>query len=221
MEINLVEILKQHALWLSSGGAFGSRANLEGANLRGAYLEGAYLRGANLTGANLRGANLRGANLTGANLRGANLTGANLTGAYLEGANLEDANLEDANLESIRSDFFFRLVLAEGEVPFLYDSLMRGKINGSSYTGECCCFVGTIANARKENYEELTCGLKPDSSSPTERWFLAIREGDRPYNNKISQITVEWIREWCADRGIELPIYKLVSSKEFPAAFEQ
>jgi len=90
----LMDILDQHALWIRTVSAEGTRANLEGVDLKDAYLEGA-----NLYRANLRYANLGGANLEGAFLYLANLEGANLEGAYLSGANLERANLEGANLE--------------------------------------------------------------------------------------------------------------------------
>ncbi|EGF1547154.1 pentapeptide repeat-containing protein [Salmonella enterica subsp. enterica serovar Ank] len=95
---DLLKILEEHKVWITSMRESGSRANLCGANLRGANLCGANLRGANLRDANLRDANLRGANLRGANLRGANLRDANLRDADLCGADLCDANLRDANL---------------------------------------------------------------------------------------------------------------------------
>ncbi|NIY47308.1 pentapeptide repeat-containing protein [Cedecea colo] len=97
---DLVKILEEHKLWVTSMCESGSRANLRyydlsDTNLRGANLSGADLSGANLSGADLSGANLRGANLRGANLRGANLRDADLSGAYLRGANLSGADLPD------------------------------------------------------------------------------------------------------------------------------
>ena len=59
------KILEEHAEWLRSDGATGSRANLSGADLRDADL-----KGANLIGADLRDADLRDAYLIGANLPG-------------------------------------------------------------------------------------------------------------------------------------------------------
>ena len=182
-------------------------ANLEGANLRGADLIGADLRGADLEGAYLRGAYLRGAYLEGADLRGADLIGADLRGADLRGADLRDADLRD-----IKSDFFGRLTAAKQEVQGLYDYLIRGKINGSCYEGICACFCGTIANLRKENYENLSIDLKPDSDSPTEKWFLSIHEGDTEVSNQVVKITAEWMREFMQANDIAIPEYKLVSS---------
>jgi hypothetical protein len=190
-------------------------ANLRGANLEDAYLRGAYLKGANLEDANLRGANLRGANLEdaylrgaylkGANLEDANLRGANLRGANLEGANLKDAYLrgaylEGANLEPIRKDLFDVLAYATKEVPALLEALRVGKVDGSTYEGECACLVGTIANVRECDYNEVS-GLKPNASRPAERWFLAIREGDTPKTNPIVKITEGWIIQWMASNA--------------------
>ena len=83
---DLEEILKQHALYRSTLGAEGSRANLSGADLSGANLSWADLSWANLSGADLSWANLSGADLSGANLSGADLSGANLSRADLSWA---------------------------------------------------------------------------------------------------------------------------------------
>ncbi len=201
-----------------------SGADLSGADLRGAYLRGAYLSGANLSGANLSGANLRDANLSGANLsgadlsgaylRGAYLSGANLSGANLSGANLRDANLSGANLSGAKKEFLEKLLLAKNEALGLYDFLMRGKIDGSCYEGECACFVGTIANICGQNWKTLSNGLKPDSSSAVERWFYGINRGDIPQNNQVSAITAEWMREFMDREGIKYPKYEIIAIGE-------
>ena len=188
-----------------------SDADLRGANLRGANLRGADLSGANLSGANLSSANLSDADLSRADLSNANLRGANLRGADLSGANLSGANLSSADLREIKLDFLTRLALAKNEAAGLYDYMMRGKVDGTSYEDECACFVGTIAKVTKESYQKLSCGLKPDSSSLTERWFLAIRKGDVPSSNQVSKITCEWVEEFCKAEGITLPVYELVA----------
>jgi hypothetical protein len=236
-EINY--ILDKHRKWLC-GEPGGERADL-----RGSYLSGAEFRYADLSGADLRYADLRDAILSGADLSGAYLCEADLRGAYLcdaylynaylrgadlrdaklreadlRGADLRDVDLRSANLNPIKEDFFNKLELAKGEVVGLYDHLIRGKINGSCYEGECACFVGTIANIRKEDYQHLTNGLRPESSSPTEKWFLGIRKGDTPQSNQIAGITKEWIEEFAKANGISLPNYKLISSVEFPSAFD-
>ncbi|WP_181146473.1 pentapeptide repeat-containing protein [Burkholderia multivorans] len=197
-------------------GANLSGANLSGANLRGADLRGANLRGANLSGADLRGANLRGANLSGANLSGANLSGANLRGADLRGANLSDANLSDADLRGadlrganlsdadlrgadllpIKADFIEVISQAPREVPALIDALKAGRVDGSTYSGECACLVGTIANARGIDVDSAELGIPKDSSRPVERFFMAIRKGDTPETNAASKLALEWAETW-------------------------
>ncbi len=181
--------------------AVGEGANLRGANLRGANLRVANLRDANLEGANLRGANLRGANLTGANLRVANLEGANLRGANLTGAYLEGANLEGANLDSIKWDFFGRLSVWPNEADALLKAIKEGRIDGSSYEGDCACFVGTIANIKGVDHNDLN-GLVPDAGSPTEVFFTAIKKGDTPETNGASKIVAEWTETFIKYRDL-------------------
>ena len=161
---------------------------------------------ANLGDANLGGANLRGANLRGANLGDANLGGANLRGANLRGANLRDANLGGANLGGIRSDLIAEVLALPGELENLAAQIIAGKIDGSSYSGECACLAGTIAKHRNEDVNDgdemrdNACVFHVDSSSPRERWFMAIRPGDTPENSQVSKITLEWVQEAIAMR---------------------
>ncbi|MEJ0092790.1 MAG: pentapeptide repeat-containing protein [Methylocella sp.] len=170
-----------------------NRANLDGANLDGASLIGANLDGANLRGASLDGANLDGVNLRDASLDGASLRGANLDGASLDGVNLRGASLIGANLRSVRADLYDILLRAIPEVPALLTALREGRVNGSTYEGECACLVGTIANVRQVYYDTL--GLA-DSSRPVERWFLGINKGDTPENSQIAKITEGMIVEF-------------------------
>ncbi|MBW5285973.1 pentapeptide repeat-containing protein [Burkholderia gladioli] len=176
-------------------------ADLRGANLRGANLSNADLRGANLSNADLRGANLRGANLSnadlrGANLRGANLRGANLRDADLSGADLSDADLSDADLLPIKADFIEVISQAPREVPALIDALKAGRVDGSTYSGECACLVGTIANARGCSVDAPQFDIPKDSSRPVERFFMAIRKGDTPETNGASKLALEWAETW-------------------------
>ncbi len=157
----------------------------------------ANLRGANLRGANLIGANLIGANLIDANLIDADLRGADLRGANLRGANLIDANLIDANLEPIKTDFICAILKLPNEIPNLRQKFIEGKINGSTYSGECACLAGTIANHLKINAEDLPekFNFPVDSSSPRESFAMSVREGDTPENSQIAAFFVEWIDE--------------------------
>ncbi|HDR9834255.1 TPA: pentapeptide repeat-containing protein [Burkholderia multivorans] len=173
-----------------------SDADLRGADLRDADLSDADLRGADLSGANLRGADLSGANLRGAYLRGANLRGANLRGADLRGANLRGADLSDADLLPIKADFIEVISQAPREVPALIDALKAGRVDGSTYSGECACLVGTIANARGIDVYSAELGIPKDESRPAERFFLAIRKGDTPETNAASKLALEWAETW-------------------------
>jgi len=171
-------------------------ADLRGADLRDADLSGAVLRGAVLRGAVLRDADLRGADLRGADLSDADLSDAVLSDAVLIGADLRGADLRDADLSEQKNDFFDILLRAQGEIAGLRAALVAGRVDGSTYEGECACLVGTIAHVRGGQYDALGNGLKPDASRPAERWFLGLRKGDTPKTSQISQITVEWLDEF-------------------------
>ena len=195
-------------------------ANLRGANLRGSNLRGsdlrdtdlrdADLRDADLRDADLRVANLRDANLRDANLRGSDLCDANLRGSDLRDANLRDADLCDANLRGsdlrgsdlcdanltpIRDDLWAVLSSSPKEVASLRQSLIDGKIDGSTYEGDCACLVGSLANARHCNFTSIP-GLAPNSSRPAERFFLSIGPGDTPDNSQFAKLALEWIDTW-------------------------
>jgi hypothetical protein len=170
-------------------------ADLRDAHLRDAHLRGAHLTGAHLTGADLTGADLRGADLTGADLRGANLRGAHLTGAHLTGAHLTGADLTGAHLTAVRDDLWAILSSAPAEVPGLLAALYAGRVDGSTYTGDCACLVGTLANGRACDYREIP-GLRPNAHRPAERWFLGIRPGDTPATSPIAAQAADWITTW-------------------------
>ena len=164
-------------------------------NLRGAYLRGAYLRGAYLRGADLRGAYLRDAYLSGADLRGADLCGADLRDAYLSGAYLRGADLCGAE-----SDFIAEVLRLPNELEFLRDALKLGKVDGSTYSGECACLAGTLAHAKGNlDYSggDIQNGLTfhVNAVSPREQFFLAIKKGDTPDTNPICKIALEWTNE--------------------------
>ena len=145
--------------------------------------------------ANLSRANLSRANLSGANLSDANLIGANLIGVNLIGANLSRANLIGANLTAIRDDLWAVLSSAPKEVEGLRKALIEGRVDGSTYTGECACLVGTIANLRQGDYHELGA-LKPNSNRPIERFFMNINKGDTPETSEASKLAVQWTDEF-------------------------
>ncbi|WP_412021509.1 pentapeptide repeat-containing protein [Burkholderia cepacia] len=189
-----VELACKQGTYLS--GADLSGADLSGADLSDANLSGADLSGANLSGADLSGANLSGADLSGANLSDANLSDANLRGANLRGANLRGAYLSDAYLLPIKADFIEVISQAPREVPALIDALKAGRVDGSTYSGECACLVGTIANARGIDVDSAELGIPKDPSRPVERFFMAIRKGDTPETNPASKLALEWAETW-------------------------
>jgi hypothetical protein len=171
-------------------------ADLRGANLKFAYLQGANLMDADLTDADLTYADLKGANLKGANLKGANLEGANLKGANLRFVDLTYANLtgelSEEQLRNYKHDFWGILLQYRKEVESLREHILAGKINGSMYSGECACLMGTIANIKNCEVDEL----ERDHLSYIESWFTMIKEGDTPENNYASEMTLKWLDEF-------------------------
>jgi hypothetical protein len=154
-------------------------------SLRGAYLSGAYLRGAYLSGAYLSGADLSGADLSGAYLRGADLSGVNL----------RDAKLNETQLAQFRDDFWAVLSGAPREVRGVIAALKAGKVDGSTYTGECSCLVGTIAKAQGCEVDDIKT-IKPSPSRYAEVWFAGIKRGDTPESNPLAAQAVAWAEEW-------------------------
>lgn len=176
-----------------------SHANLVGVNLRSAFLFEADLSYANLTGADLTNADLDRADLSYANLTGTLLTSADLTKTNLTGANLSQANLTD-----IKADLYAVISVVPGEVPGLLEKIHAGQINGSVYTGECACLVGTIANQLRTDYRRIP-GIFADGSRPIECFFMAIKSGDTPETNQVAAIVAEWITEWLAAQSVPVP----------------
>ena len=132
----------------------------------------------------------------------ANLSKANLSWANLSGANLSEANLSKADLSVIKADFFYVLLHALNEIEFLKQNVIEGKIDGSTYSGECACLSGTVEksaiihNGEKEEFNKKLIMSCRDSDRPAERFFLAIRPGDKPENHPASKIIFEWINEF-------------------------
>jgi len=83
----------------------------------------------------------------------------------------------------------------KNEIPDLIKSIKEGKIDGSCYSGECSCLMGTIAKIKKESIEEVNFDIK-DASSPIERWFMMIKPKMTPDNSFASKKSLEWIEEF-------------------------
>jgi len=126
-------------------------------------------------------------------------------------ADLSSADLSSADLSLIKKDFLRVISAMKNEVIGLYKSMLDGKIDGSKYEGECACLKGTLAKVNGCKLDGLNkFEIKCDSSDPSERWFMGISPGDTPDNNSVSKITVEWIKEFCAEQGIALPVLEIV-----------
>ncbi|KVV22475.1 hypothetical protein WK80_22390 [Burkholderia multivorans] len=129
-------------------------------------------------------------------MRGAYLSGAYLRDANLRGADLSGADLSGADLLPIKADFIEVISQAPREVPALIEALKAGRVDGSTYSGECACLVGTIANARGIDVDSAELGIPKDASRPVERFFMAIRKGDTPETNAASKLALEWAETW-------------------------
>lgn len=192
-------------------------ADLRGSILRGTILDRVSFRGSDLRGADLRAASLLEADLRGADLRGARLDRADLGGSYLfeavfDGLELSVAtlcgvDLSAAKVEDLRvfqADLWMTLTQSRDEVPGLAAALREGRINGSSYEGECACLIGTIARLRGVPYS----AIHHKHRDPAEAWFSMISPGDTPGSKGgggfAARRALEWILEWCALCGVEV-----------------
>lgn len=117
----------------------------------------------------------------------------------------QPANLSYANLSAVKADFLAAVLNLPNELEFLRDAIAEGRINGSSYSGDCACLAGTLARAKGiECYfgQRIRGGrtFTSDASSPRERFFFAIKTGDTPETNPASRIVLEWTDEAIAMR---------------------
>jgi Pentapeptide repeats (8 copies) len=176
-------------------GADMSGADMSGADMSDADMRGANMRGANMSGANMSDADMRGADMSGADMSGADMSGADMSGANMRGADMRDANMSGSNLAPIRDDLWAVLSAVPSEVTGLIDALKTGRVDGSTYQGECACLVGTIANVRHVHFEKLGA-LQPNHLRPIERFFITIRKGDTPATSQFSALAVEWAEQW-------------------------
>jgi hypothetical protein len=121
--------------------------------------------------------------------------GARLDRASLVGASLVDARLVGARLTPIRDDLWAVLSSCPAEATGLLSALRDGRVDGSTYSGECACLVGTLANCRNVEYDAIP-GLTPNLSRPAEVFFIAIRPGDTPEKSQFAKLAAEWTEEW-------------------------
>ncbi len=115
------------------------------------------------------------------------------------------SDLSYANLSSARADFIAEVLKLSNELEFLRAAIVEGRVDGSTYSGECACLAGTLAHAKGiADYDGSNikngCEFIADSASPRERFFLAIKKGDTPETNGASKIALEWTDEAIAIR---------------------
>ncbi len=171
------------------------RHALEKAIASGSNLSDCNLSGSDLSDCNLSGCDLSGSNLSGSDLSDCNLSDCNLSGCDLSDCNLSDCNLRGCDLSDFRQDFWDVLLRAPSEITGVRAALTEGRVDGSTYSGECACLIGTIGNIRHQSHDELGNGLSPDSGRPAEQWFMGIKKGDTPETNTQSALAVKWLDE--------------------------
>jgi hypothetical protein len=76
------------------------------------------------------------------------------------------------------------------------DAIYAGRVDGSTYRGECSCLLGTIARASNCDVGQLT--REKDATSPAEQFFLSIRPGHTPENSAHAALAAAWIELWVA-----------------------
>jgi hypothetical protein len=104
-------------------------------------------------------------------------------------------------LADVRRDLWAVLDGAPAEVPALRAALVAGEVDGRCYYGHCACLIGTIANARGCDPDELE--RNPDR--PAEDWFFPIRPDDDPWRSDEGSCraatAARWIDEWTRARA--------------------
>jgi hypothetical protein len=161
--------------------AVSSGADLSRADLSEAYLSGADLSGAYLSRAYLSRADLSRAYLSGADLSGAYLSRADLSGAEFK--NIGEVPKQWLNLVTRDMLWVFRAL--KPELPEFRKRLIKGKIDGTQYEGDCACLIGTMA--KLDGGLDQVCKAIPyydrGLHNPGEQWFFGIRKGDKPKDN--------------------------------------
>jgi hypothetical protein len=90
-----------------------------------------------------------------------------------------------------KNDLFEVLTVAEKEVPALLKALRYGRVEGSTYSGECKCLVGTLEEAGRGR---LSLPHRPERLA--ERWFAMIHKGDTPVTCAQAKYAEEWVLEF-------------------------
>ncbi len=119
-------------------------------------------------------------------------------------------DINDPATIAAKADIFDVLDTSPNEVPALLAALKEGRIDGTVYSGACCCLIGTLAAAAGLNWQAvpdrdrgllIRGALARDERSPAEQWFIDIEEGDTPETSERVADTVQWVEEWMAKRA--------------------
>ena len=94
-------------------------------------------------------------------------------------------------LPEVRADYYEILSKSPHEIPALCSALREGRVDGTTYHGDCGCLLTTLALARGLRYDQLP-GITPNSSRPSERFFMKIEKGDTPSTNGFAMLAVLW-----------------------------
>ena len=116
-------------------------------------------------------------------------------------ADLTGADLTRANLTAFQQDFIAEVLTMPAELDALRAAIVAGRIDGSTYSGECSCLAGTIAKAHGiDCYDGENIGdFRAQATLPRERWFAMIKPGDTPETNQASRMALGWL-----DRAISI-----------------
>ncbi|MGB6230737.1 MAG: hypothetical protein WBF53_11505, partial [Litorimonas sp.] len=98
------------------------------------------------------------------------------------------------------------------------EALRQGRVDGSTYSGECACLVGTIGNLKGVSGD----ALPHNPSDPSERWFMMIKPGDTPDKGTgggfAAKLALEWVEEFIAFRdGLAASTNPAAPSAQEPA----
>lgn len=164
--LDVLPILNEHATWLRSRGAQGSRASLDGVDLHGLSLHKANLASAGLREVDLSDADCRYAVFTSADLRRADLSGADLTGANLSVSNLRGAKLRLARLSeaSLRGADLAGADLTDAALAatdFAGANLLDTDLRNSDLTWAVGLTQSQMDKARADSSTQMPLGIRP------------------------------------------------------------
>jgi hypothetical protein len=109
------------------------------------------------------------------------------------------------SIESVKKDLFSILAKTPWEAYSVRQAIIKGRIDGRSYGGSCCCIKGIIAKNNGldlrvgERIFNATYGIRTGLySSSLEQYILVIRPGMKPENNGKCQQLLSWLDEFIA-----------------------